>query len=74
MESSLYGHSESVMPFCINNYIITDSNGAVVYQTEDNHQTINRISFEPPLVTDRLVMQLKKPLSAPAAVFEVLFA
>jgi hypothetical protein len=73
LESSLYGHPESVIPFCVNDYSIRDNSGAVVYEKTGNHQTINRISFDPPLMTAQLYLQLSRPALAPAAVFEVLF-
>lgn len=44
-----------------------------VYEQKDNHQTLNKITFDPPLQTKRLVVEPKHPSEhVPAAVFEVL--
>src|SRR5699024_6738595 len=40
MESTLRGHPERVMPFCVRSYRILDNNGEVIYEKEDNYQTI----------------------------------
>ncbi|SHG61480.1 FAD dependent oxidoreductase [Fodinibius roseus] len=73
MESTLRGHPERVMPFCINKYRIFDSEGTQIYQKTDNHQTINRIEFEPPIVTSSLHIQIEQPdPGVYSALFEVL--
>lgn len=74
LESSLYGHAESVIPFCIREYTILDQSKSVVYRMESNHQTINKIVLEHPLETKVLYLQMKHPAAhVPAAIYEVLF-
>ncbi len=72
MESSLMGHPEHVIPFCVNDYRIMDSNGHVVFEKKDNHQTINSIELDKPESTDKLVIELMKPNKyTPVALYEV---
>ncbi|CAN5920533.1 hypothetical protein BH24BAC1_BH24BAC1_23470 [soil metagenome] len=72
MESSLMGHPEAVMPFVVRHYRLCNDQGQLVYEQKDNHQTINRITFDPPLQTRRLVVEPKHPSGhVPTAVLEV---
>ena len=72
MESSLMGHPESVMPFCVQHYQLCNDQGQKVYEVLDNHQTINKIVFDEPLVTSKLVIEPRRPSpDVPAAIFEV---
>jgi hypothetical protein len=72
MESSLMGHPESTMPFCVQHYQLCNDRGEMVYEMPDNHQTINKIVFDPPLVTSQLVVEPRQPSpQVPAAIFEV---
>ncbi len=72
LESSLMGHPEAVMPFCVRNYRICDEKGNVLYEKKDNHQTINSIALQEPVVTDSLVVELEHPSAeVPAALFAV---
>ncbi len=70
MESTLMGHPESEIPFCIKSYRIKDGSGKLLHTEDANHQTINTISFEPPLVTDVLLIEVDHPgKNVPAALF-----
>jgi len=72
MESVLMGHPESVMPFCIRNYMIMDDKGRVVHAKKENYQTKNTITFERPLITASLILQVEHPsANIPAAVFSI---
>lgn len=72
MESVLMGHPENVMPFCVRDYKLYNDAGKVVYEKTGNYQTINRINFETPLATRKLVLEVKHPSAEiPASVFEV---
>lgn len=72
MESVLMGHPEDVMPFCVRNYIIKDDQGKVVYEKNDNFQTLNTIHFKDPLQTSSLQIILEHPSSlTPASIFGV---
>ncbi|MEO5995173.1 MAG: FAD-dependent oxidoreductase [Chitinophagaceae bacterium] len=73
MESVLMTHPETVMPFCVRNYVIYDEQQQVVFQKKDNYQTLNRIIFDPPLFTRQLTIAVEHPSGdTPAAIFEVL--
>lgn len=73
MESALMEHPEHTMPFCVQNYRIIDSKGNVVFQKKGNYQTINKIDFAEPLVTDQLHIELDRPSeNAGGSIFEVL--
>jgi len=72
MESVLMGQFESVMPLCVRTYRILNAAGEVVAACEDNHQTHAAVTWNPPLTTDRLSLELAHPSSrVPAALFEV---
>ncbi len=70
METSLYGHPEDVMPFTVKDYRLTDGNGRVFAEVNDNHQTVNWIEFDEPIDTDILQVEvISSHGDAPAAVF-----
>ncbi|NIJ45356.1 hypothetical protein FHR24_001824 [Wenyingzhuangia heitensis] len=72
MESTLYGHPEAVVPFCVRNYVIKNNNGEVLFTQKDNHQTINTIKLETPIKTTGIVIELEKPLeNVPTSIFEI---
>jgi len=72
MESTLMGHPESEIPFCVKSYRIKDQSGRLLYAEESNHQTINTISFEQAITTSSLIIELDHPSdSIPAALFGI---
>ncbi|HEY4064929.1 MAG TPA: FAD-dependent oxidoreductase [Puia sp.] len=72
MESSLLGHPENVMPFCVRNYRLRDDTGSIVYEKKDNYQSINEIEFPEPLLVKSLVLEVDHPSPhVPASVFAV---
>ena len=73
LESTLMGHPEDVMPFCVRSYRIKTDNGDVIYRKDDNHQTVNVITFDKKIGTKRLIIEVDKPSEhCPSAIFEVL--
>jgi hypothetical protein len=73
LESSLWGHKEDVIPFCVREYKILDDTDKLIYQTNNNHQTINKIVLENPVTTSRIKIQCRHPAeNVPAALFEVI--
>jgi hypothetical protein len=71
MESTLLGHPEREMPFCVRNYRIFDENGTEIYRKEGNHQTINRIELGGLRTRSlKIVMEHPSP-DTPAALFGV---
>lgn len=72
MESSLWGHPECAMPFCVKHYRVRDGRGALLAERVDNHQTRNVLAFDPPVSTDRLVVEcIESHGKVPAALFEI---
>jgi hypothetical protein len=70
MESTLMGHPESEIPFCVKSYRIKDEKGKLIYAQDANHQTVNTVSFEPALFTKTIIIELDHPGEAvPAALF-----
>ncbi|WP_256011419.1 FAD-dependent oxidoreductase [Desertivirga xinjiangensis] len=72
MESVLMTHPETVMPFCVRNYSIYDDSGIELAVVKDNYQTCNRITFNKPVQTCRVLIKMEHPSeNVPAAVFAV---
>ncbi|MBC7743980.1 MAG: FAD-dependent oxidoreductase [Flavobacterium sp.] len=72
LESSLYGHPEDVLPFCVRDYSIKNVE-STVYSKSGNYQTINKIKFKEPINTQQLILEFKKPANnIPASVYEIL--
>jgi hypothetical protein len=72
MESVLMSHPESVMPFCVRNYVVKDEKGNVLAQKKDNYQTYNSIELSQPVTTSKLVIEVEHPsANVPAAIFSV---
>lgn len=72
MESVLWGHPESVMPFCVRAYKLIDAAGQVFHTCDDNHQPVNRIDLDKPVTTDRLQIKIEAVHgSCPASIFDV---
>lgn len=75
MESSLMGHPESVMPFCAKSYKISDENGTVIYETTNNHQTINDIVLPKSIKIKMLTIDFERSSSSiPVSLFEIFIA
>jgi hypothetical protein len=73
LESSLWGHKEDIIPFCVREYKILDDTDKLIYQTNNNHQTINKIVLENPVTTSKIKIQCRHPAeNVPAALFEVI--
>ncbi|GGG88171.1 hypothetical protein GCM10007415_22680 [Parapedobacter pyrenivorans] len=70
MESVLMTHPERVMPFCVRNYRIEDASGRLVYQRAGNYQTRNTLTFDRPVITDKLTIYMEHPSKdVPASLF-----
>ncbi|MBO9617455.1 MAG: FAD-dependent oxidoreductase [Niabella sp.] len=73
MESVLMTHPETVMPFCVRDYIIYNDRDEIIYEKTGNYQTRNVLLFEEGITTTRLKIAVQHPSeSTPAALFEVL--
>ncbi|WP_298533430.1 FAD-dependent oxidoreductase [uncultured Algibacter sp.] len=73
MESTLMGHPEEVVPFCVRNYVIKDLEGKVLHKVEGNYQTISTLKLETPKDLKGFTIEVEHPSKdVPAAIFEVL--
>lgn len=73
MESTLLGHPEDTMPFCIQHYVIKNGGTTVLFTVQDNHQTINRLVLEEPIETAHLQIVLQQVHDhVPIALFEIM--
>lgn len=73
MESSLYGHPEDRVPFCISDFQIEDHEHNLIAQVSNNYQGVVRHSFEESIKTSFLRIRFTKPNQfAPVAVFEII--
>ena len=59
VESSLYGHPERKMPFCVSDYEIY-ANGKMLCSVTNNYLTVNSIQLEVPVETDNLTIKMKQ--------------
>ncbi|MDE6361278.1 MAG: FAD-binding dehydrogenase, partial [Muribaculaceae bacterium] len=72
METVQMGHYDSVMPYCVTRYTITDENGDIVADRAENHQAMNVIRLDKPLTTSRLKIRLDHPGELiPASLFHI---
>jgi hypothetical protein len=72
MESSLMGHPESEIPFCVKAFRILDESGRVIFEKTSTHQTIQTVTFETPLKTNRLTFEFEKRVeSVPVSLFGI---
>ena len=70
METAQFGHPEDIMPHCVRAYTIRTGDGTILHQAADNHQTINRVRLDTPVVSDELIIELAHPSAdTPAALF-----
>lgn len=72
MESTLYGHPEDVVPFCVRNYKIKDLSGDILFEKQGNYQTINTWKFDSGFKTKGFIIEVEHPSEhVPAAIFEI---
>ncbi len=72
LESTLMGHPESRIPFCVANYKVLDDAGNVLFEQKDNHQTVNKITLETPVDVNGLVFEFEQTdQNIPVAVFAI---
>lgn len=72
METSIWSHTERVMPLVVNDYQVFDNSNKVIYEQKGNHQTRNEIYLEPPVETSELTFRFFRPSeNVPVSVFGV---
>lgn len=73
LESTLMGHPEDVIPFCVRNYTIKDLEGTIIVQKEGNYQTINTWKFDSKIKAKGIIIEVEHPSeNVPASIFEVI--
>ncbi len=72
METSIWSHAESVMPFVVSEYQVFDEKKQLIYEQRENHQTRNEIHCEPTIETSELTFRFVRPAeNVPVSVFGV---
>jgi hypothetical protein len=72
MESTLMGHPESEIPFCVKSFLIKDDSGKVIHSENQNHQSIEIINFWKPIKTRTLSIEFEKKLdNVPVSLFGI---
>jgi hypothetical protein len=72
METVLMGHPERVMPYCVRQFRVLDGAGRELARCDDNYQTRRVITFDAPVITSTILVELTAPAeNIPAALMEV---
>ncbi len=71
LESSLWGHPESEMPFCVGRFTIRNCLDEILYSEDSNYQTISKVRFPEPVTTSGLKIEFEKKPDMPVSVFEI---
>ncbi|GAC1310795.1 MAG: hypothetical protein NVSMB24_28810 [Mucilaginibacter sp.] len=71
MESTLMGHPEHIMPFCVNNFVIYDDQCRRILELKDNHHSIYRKKLEEKLETSKLIIRMDKGKQCTVALFGI---
>ncbi|MBD0402015.1 FAD-dependent oxidoreductase [Flammeovirga sp. EKP202] len=73
MESTQFGHPESIVPYCVESFRIKDETGKCLFQTVSNHTTLCDVKLDQPVKTSKLVIELdRKDSRIPVALFDVI--
>ncbi|GAC20365.1 FAD-dependent oxidoreductase [Paraglaciecola arctica] len=73
LESTLYGHPEDRVPFCVEHFQILDAQGVVLYEKTDNYQAVVDCVLTSPISSDKLrIKLLKTHKDCPIALYEVI--
>lgn len=73
LESTLMGHPEDVIPFCVRNYTVKDLKGTVLFDKKGNYQAINSFKFDAKLKTKGFIIEFEKQVeNVPVSLFEIL--
>lgn len=72
METSLRGHPEDVMPFTVKHYRVKNGDGVIIAEVDDNHQSVNQLTFDEPIETDNVQIEVVSSHGdVPASIFSV---
>lgn len=73
LESTLMGHPESEIPFCVKHFKIFDDREKCLTEVTDNHQTRFQLKLSEPITTKSVKIIVHHPsASVPAALFGIL--
>jgi hypothetical protein len=73
MESTLMGHPESEIPFCVPYFKLCAGTGQLLAEVTDNHQSVFTLTLNEPVETKQLKIYLKHPSAqVPASLFGIL--
>jgi hypothetical protein len=72
LESSLMGHPEDVIPFCLRNFKIYSKSRSLLFSVENNYQTIVTLKLESPISTTELNIEMEtEQENVPVSIFEI---
>ena len=72
LESIYMPHPHSVVNFVIHDYKIYDDSNNLIHEANGNHQAINHVNFNEPIVTKVMTFVFSKPQAhIPVAVFKI---
>jgi hypothetical protein len=71
MESVLWGHPESVVPFMVKAFSVLADNGQGLAEIDDNHETRRVLEWSAPVRTRQLTVRVRATHGALPAIFEV---
>ncbi|WP_339724384.1 FAD-dependent oxidoreductase [uncultured Paraglaciecola sp.] len=73
LESTLYGHPEDRVPFCVEHVQILDAQGTVLFEKTDNYQGVVHCVLPTAISSDQLQIKLLKThKDCPIALYEVI--
>lgn len=73
LESTLYGHPEDRVPFCVEHFQILDAQGVVLYEKTDNYQAVVDCVLTSPISSNKLrIKLLKTHKDCPISLYEVI--
>jgi len=73
MESSLYGHPEDKVPFCVSQYSIFNESGELIKEVTGNYQAVNHLLLDTPVDTQKLIFKFNRATKyVPIALFELI--
>lgn len=61
METVQMGHFDACVPTCYREYIVRDSEGKELCHITDNHQTVNMLELDKPVMTDTIYVNFVRP-------------
>jgi hypothetical protein len=73
METVLMAHPETAMPSCVRHFKITDGEGRLLAEVEENRHTLWRLDLPKPICTKAIAMQILETWGGLPAIYEARF-